>query len=74
MISKPPPLKGLKIRIAIIIPIKGTGFSNQGSGFVMYPLIPYYLEVRCTYNLLRNCSYDLIISPIITVTLDLIGL
>ena len=33
-----------------------------------------YLEVRCTYNLLSSCSYNLIISPISTVTLDIIGL
>ena len=32
MINKPPPFKGLTIRILIIIPIKGTGFINQGSG------------------------------------------
>ena len=31
MINKPPPLKGLNIRIPIIIPIKGTGFINLGS-------------------------------------------
>ena len=30
-IYKPPPLKGLSIRIPIIIPIKGRGFINQGS-------------------------------------------
>ena len=32
MIDKPPPPKGLNIRIPIIIPIKGRGFINQGSG------------------------------------------
>ena len=32
MINKPPPFKGLNIRIPIIIPIKGSGFMNQGSG------------------------------------------
>ena len=32
MISKPPPFKGLNIQIPIIIPIKGRGFINQGSG------------------------------------------
>ena len=31
MISKPPPFKGLNIRIPIIIPIQGRGFNNQGS-------------------------------------------
>ena len=29
-----------------------------------------YLEVHFTYNLISNCSYNLIISPISTVTLD----
>ena len=32
MINKPLPLKGLNIRIPIIIPIKGRGFNNHGSG------------------------------------------
>ena len=32
MINKPPPFKGLNIRIPTIIPIKGRGFINQGSG------------------------------------------
>ena len=32
MINKPPPLKCLDVRISIIIPIKGRGFINQGSG------------------------------------------
>ena len=36
--------------------------------------LQHYLEVRCTSNLLSNCSYDLIISPITTVALDIIGL
>ena len=31
MIHKPLPCKGLSIRIPIIIPIKGRGFSNHGS-------------------------------------------
>ena len=34
-----------------------------------------YLEVRCTYNLLSDCSYNpIIISLITTVTLDIFGL
>ena len=33
-----------------------------------------YLEVHCTYNLLSNCSYNPIVSPITTVTLDIMGL
>ena len=32
MINKPPPFKGLNTRIPIIIPIKGRGFINHGSG------------------------------------------
>ena len=35
MINKPPPFKSLKIRIPIIIPIKGSGLINQGSGLDM---------------------------------------
>ena len=34
MINKPPPFKGLDIRITIMIPIKGRGFINQGSGLL----------------------------------------
>ena len=33
-----------------------------------------YLEVRCTYNLLRDSTYNPVINPITTVTLDIIGL
>ena len=33
-----------------------------------------YLEVHCTYNLLSNYSYNPNISPITTVTVDIIGL
>ena len=32
MINKPPPSKGLDTGIPIIIPIKGRGFINHGSG------------------------------------------
>ena len=32
MINNPPPFKCVNIRIPIIIPIKGRGFMNQGSG------------------------------------------
>ena len=34
MINKPPPFKGLNIRIPITIPIKGRGLINQGSGLL----------------------------------------
>ena len=30
MIKKPPPFKGLNIRISIIIPVNGMGFLNKG--------------------------------------------
>ena len=30
-IDKPPPFTGLNIRIPIIIPVKGSGFIDQGS-------------------------------------------
>ena len=33
MINKPPPFKGLNIRIPSIIPILGRGFINHGSTF-----------------------------------------
>ena len=32
MINKPPPFKGLDSRMSIVIPIKGRGVINQGSG------------------------------------------
>ena len=32
MINKHTPFKGLYVRIPMIIPIKGRGFVNQGSG------------------------------------------
>ena len=32
MIDKPPPFKGLNIRISMIVPIDGRGFINQRSG------------------------------------------
>ena len=32
MINKPPPFKGLDIMIPAIIPMKGRGFINHGSG------------------------------------------
>ena len=32
MINRPPPFKGLNIGISIMIPIKGRGFINPGSG------------------------------------------
>ena len=34
MINNPPPVKGFTIGILIIIPIKGKGFINQGSGLL----------------------------------------
>ena len=32
MTNRPPPFKGLDIGIPILIPAKGRGFMNQGSG------------------------------------------
>ena len=40
----------------------------------LHPNPKPYLEVHCTYNLLSNCSYNLNISPVIAVTLDILGL
>ena len=37
MINKPPPFKGLHIRVPIIIPIKGRGYINHGSTLNPYP-------------------------------------
>ena len=36
MIGEPPPWKGLNVRVPSIIPIKGRGFINQGSGLDMF--------------------------------------
>ena len=35
MINKPPPFKGLNIRMPIIIPMKGRRFVNQGSALCL---------------------------------------
>ena len=37
MINKPPPFEGLNTGIPIIIPIRGRGFINQGSGLTLNP-------------------------------------
>ena len=42
MINKPPPFKGLNIRIPIIIPIKGKGFVIQGSTLLSRPLTSHF--------------------------------
>ena len=47
--NKPPPFKGLNITIPIIIPIKGRGFINQGSG-----LAPFM--ARSTHVSNGNCA------------------
>ena len=57
-------------------------FDNHPYGFLPVAVFRFYflrpsdghLEVHCTYNLLSNCSYNLNISPITIVTLDIIGL
>ena len=46
MINKPPPFKDLNIRIPIMIPIKGRGFINHGSG------LPPVIIVESPFSLL----------------------
>ena len=36
MLNKPPPFKGLIIRIPIMIPAKGIGFMDEGFGLVPF--------------------------------------
>ena len=53
------------------VPLPGNIWGYIG----VYPVLGYtYLEVQCTYNLLGNCSSNLNIRPLTTVTLDIIGL
>ena len=52
MTNKPPPFKGLHIRIPIRILIKGRGFINQGSGLGPLPcqssdVCPPFLQQAC---------------------------
>ena len=47
-------------------------FPNEES--VSIDCVGKYLEVRGNYTLLNNCSYNLIISPIPTVTLAIMVL
>ena len=58
LLSRPPPRNSGKLAICMYV--------------YMEPDYSY-LEVHCTYNLFSNCSYNLHISPITTVTLDIIG-
>ena len=51
MINKPPPFEGLDIRIPILIPIKGRGFMNQGSGLTTKPK----LATRLDLNSMTTC-------------------
>ena len=51
MINNPPPCNGLNIRIPIIIPIKGRGFINQGSGLprvMQHVLLPSVLLLEAS--------------------------
>ena len=41
MMKKPPLSKGLNIKVPIIIPIKGRGFINKGSGLPYAPYLGY---------------------------------
>ena len=53
MINKPPPFKGLNIRIPIIIPIKGSGFINQGFGVCFtwtLDVLPFFGFVLHSYE------------------------
>ena len=45
MINKPPPFKGLDIRIPILIPVKG--FINQGSALASAPEHAGAISLRC---------------------------
>ena len=65
MINKPPPFKGLNIRIPIVTPIKGRGFINHGSG--LSRLLRWYLgrsrkeagiTVRCGAHRKSEKSYE----------------
>ena len=62
MINQPPPFKGFNTRISIIIPNKGRGFINQGSGLVgSYLNLIMERKLRtteCQGNLWVNNSYD----------------
>ena len=59
MINKHPPFKGLNIRIPIIIiPIKGRGFINQGSGLMAkrIEIWMYLLVARKQSKSLTGCT------------------
>ena len=53
MINKPPPFKGLNIRIPIIILIKGQGFINQGSGLPAFSSPANLLVDSITTNIIH---------------------
>ena len=55
MINKPPSFKDLNIRIPIIIPIKGRGFINHGSGLVATKGIDS-MGIIFSYPLLRTAQ------------------
>ena len=49
LINKPAPLKGLHIRMPIIIPVNGRGFVNQGSGLFEQCGVPRIYALRCSF-------------------------
>ena len=55
MIKKPLPFKGLNIRIRIIIPIKGRGFINHGSGLGVNRGVIGILENRMETTIVYWC-------------------
>ena len=66
MIDKPP-FKGLNIRIPTIIPIKGRGFINQGSGLACIPTSEALIQQEWGFNLVGD-------GPLLVSPLPLIGI
>ena len=59
MINKPPPFKGLILRILTIIPIKGKGSINRGSGLIekrFAGAIPHLGNLEAKEKSIRNSS------------------
>ena len=49
LIHKPAPLKGLHIRMPIIVPVKGRGFIKQGSGLFEQCGVLWIYALRCSF-------------------------
>ena len=56
MINKLTPFKGLNIRIPIIIPIKGRGFTNHGSGLGGLNPLPPMLKLPTSNVKSSHCG------------------